>query len=88
MSRLGRQSEIVVPVWLPGDEGQQQRQLIGVLDIDCPTVNGFSSEDAAGLERLTTLLASSIHWLPQPVVMEKRSDLTEMDDTCVSTKVH
>ena len=83
------QSEIVVPVWLPGGGGQQQQQqLLGVLDIDCPTVNGFGAEDAAGLERLTALLASAIQWMPQPVVLEKRSDLTEMDDTCVSTKIH
>ena len=76
----------MVPVWLSGSGGD--RELVAVLDIDCPTVNGFSEEDAAGLEQLTALLAAAVHWVSHPVIMEKRSDLTEMDDTCVSTKVH
>ena len=76
----------MVPVWWAGSDGQPQ--LVAVLDIDCPTVNGFSEEDVAGLEQLTALLGSSVLWVSHPVVLEKRSDLTEMDDTCVSTKVH
>ena len=75
----------MVPLWLSDASGQPQ--LVGVLDIDCPTVNGFGSEDAAGLEQITALLAASVQWVSHPVVMDKRSDLTELDDTC-STTVH
>ena len=80
------QSEIVVPVWWSGSTGEPQ--LVAVLDIDCPTVNGFSEVDAAGLERVAALLSSSVHWVSHPVVLDRRSDLTDMDDTCVSTKLH
>ena len=63
-------------MWLTGSDGQSQ--LVAVLDIDCPTVSGFSEMDAAGL----------VQWVAHPVVLDKRSDLTDMDDTCVSSKVH
>jgi len=49
-------SEIVVPV-------MKGSRLIGVLDLDSPTIGRFSTEDAAGLGRLVKLFAESIDWL-------------------------
>jgi GAF domain-containing protein len=46
------QSEIVVPL-LRGDE------LLGVLDIDSPSVGRFDDADRRGIERLATLFVSS-----------------------------
>lgn len=44
-------SEIVVPVFGPGDE------LIAVLDVDSDQLNAFDEDDAAGLERIVRLFA-------------------------------
>ena len=43
------QSEIVVPLLKDGE-------LLGVLDLDSPTVSRFDADDAAGLERAVKLL--------------------------------
>jgi len=44
-------SEVVVPVFDANDE------LVGVFDIDCPILNGFSEEDANGLEEVVRMFA-------------------------------
>lgn len=49
------QSEIVVPI----HSGQQ---VIGVLDIDSPSLNRFSEADQAGLEGIVHLLESKLDW--------------------------
>lgn len=49
-------SEIVVPV-------MKGSRLIGMLDLDSPTIGRFSTADAAGLERLVKLFAESIDWV-------------------------
>ena len=46
-------SEIVVPV-------MKDARLLGVLDLDSPTVDRFSEQDATGLERLVKIFAESI----------------------------
>jgi GAF domain-containing protein len=46
-------SEIVVPL-------MKDSRLIGVLDLDSPSVSRFDAEDAAGLEKLVRILLSSV----------------------------
>src|ERR1041384_134911 len=46
-------SEIVVPLMKDG-------RMIGVLDLDSPTVNRFDEVDATGLERLVAILLSYV----------------------------
>ncbi|RHY09819.1 hypothetical protein DYB25_005546 [Aphanomyces astaci] len=48
-------SELVVPVLVQGD-------LIGVLDLDCPELNGFHQADADGLQAIVDLFANRTHW--------------------------
>jgi len=48
-------SEIVIPL-LKGE------QLIGVLDLDSPIFGRFDEEDAAGLDRLVSVLIESCEW--------------------------
>lgn len=48
-------SEIVVPIL---DSGR----LIGVLDLDSPRVGRFDANDAAGLEPIADLIATSCDW--------------------------
>jgi GAF domain-containing protein len=48
-------SEIVVPLLRSGE-------LLGVLDIDSPTVARFDEEDRAGLEPIAALLAENCRW--------------------------
>lgn len=43
------QSEVVVPLVKDG-------QLVGVLDLDSPSLNRFDADDARGLERLASIL--------------------------------
>lgn len=38
------------------------QEVIGVFDIDCPTVNGLNEEDAAGLEAIARVLAQEGKW--------------------------
>jgi L-methionine (R)-S-oxide reductase len=49
-------SEIVVPVL--NSEGR----LMAVMDLDSPIVGGFSTEDQAGLENISTLLGMGSEW--------------------------
>jgi len=48
-------SELVVPLVKDG-------RVIGVLDLDSPTVGRFSSADAVGLESLVALLLEKTTW--------------------------
>jgi GAF domain-containing protein len=51
-------SELVVPLI-------KDSRVIGVLDLDSPTVGRFSSADAAGLESLVALLLEKTSWPAQ-----------------------
>ena len=46
-------SEIVLPIWVDG-------QVFGVLDIDSPSLNRFTEEDADGLTAFVASLTSSV----------------------------
>ena len=46
-------SEIVVPIWKNG-------QIVGVLDIDSPSLNRFTEEDQAGLEEFVRILEQNV----------------------------
>lgn len=48
-------SEIVIPLY-------QGDRLLGVLDIDSPSLNRFNTDDQIGLERLAQILVSSTEW--------------------------
>lgn len=48
-------SEIVCPLLLNG-------KAIGVLDLDCLTLNGFNDEDRVGLEKIADLIVKSCDW--------------------------
>jgi L-methionine (R)-S-oxide reductase len=48
-------SELVIPLHSDG-------RIVGVLDIDSPSVNRFDSEDAAGLEKIAKLISESCIW--------------------------
>ena len=48
-------SEIVVPI-LVGN------RLVGVLDLDSPSLARFDDQDAAGLERVAALIAAACDW--------------------------
>lgn len=49
------QSEIVIPLFSAG-------RLLGVLDIDSPSLNRFSPEDQQGLEQMAQLLIKGTDW--------------------------
>jgi L-methionine (R)-S-oxide reductase len=49
-------SEIVIPLVLKTGEA------IGVLDLDCLALNGFSDEDKEGLEKIARLISDSSDW--------------------------
>ena len=46
-------SEIVLPIWVDG-------RLLGVLDIDSPSLNRFTEEDADGLTAFVASLTRSV----------------------------
>jgi GAF domain-containing protein len=48
-------SEIVVPLLRDG-------RLVGVLDLDSPSLERFDADDAAGLERVAALIAAGCDW--------------------------
>ena len=52
-------SEIVCPLIarVGGEE-----HAIGVLDLDCLTLNGFTEEDKRGLTRITELVVAACDW--------------------------
>jgi len=48
-------SEIVIPVL-------QGQRVLGVLDIDSPSLNRFDEEDLQGLQKITELLTQATEW--------------------------
>ena len=51
-------SEIVCPLVLQG----VNQTIVGVLDLDCLAVNGFTEEDKAGLTKIADLVVASCDW--------------------------
>ncbi|KZT71710.1 GAF domain-like protein [Daedalea quercina L-15889] len=52
-------SEVVCPLVLRTDSGETA---LGVLDLDCLALGGFTSEDQQGLERIAQLVTTSCDW--------------------------
>ncbi|THH17871.1 hypothetical protein EW146_g3011 [Bondarzewia mesenterica] len=52
-------SEIVCPLLLKMDD---REVALGVLDLDCLAVGGFTEEDKVGLERIAALVVRSCDW--------------------------
>ena len=52
-------SEIVCPLVLHRPDGDVP---IGVLDLDCLALSGFTQEDQAGLEKIATLIVGACDW--------------------------
>ena len=50
-------SEIVVPL-----VDHQNGRVVGVLDLDCETPDGFGEEDKTGLESFAKILTDSCVW--------------------------
>ncbi len=52
-------SEIVIPLI---HEVGSEIVVLGVLDLDCLSINGFDKDDQVGLERLVTLIVNACNW--------------------------
>ena len=52
-------SEIVIPLI---HEVGSEIVVLGVLDLDCLSINGFDRDDQAGLERIATLVVNACTW--------------------------
>lgn len=52
-------SEIVCPLFIEKDAG---RIGVGVLDLDCLALGGFSEEDRRGLEKIALLISKACDW--------------------------
>lgn len=52
-------SEIVCPLLLEGDG---KVHVLGVLDLDCLSINGFDEDDKVGLERIASLVVRMCSW--------------------------
>jgi len=52
-------SEIVSPLLLEKDG---KIHVLGVLDLDCLSVNGFNDDDKVGLERIASLVVGTCNW--------------------------
>lgn len=59
-------SEIVIPIFLIGPEGQdaQAKAVVGVIDVDCKVESGFDQVDLEWLTRLAGLIGRSCDWVP------------------------
>lgn len=60
-------SEIVVPLLLradgsPAEFGDANAIALGVLDLDCLSLDGFDDDDSAGLERIAQLVTRACDW--------------------------
>jgi L-methionine (R)-S-oxide reductase len=53
-------SEIVVPLVIK--HGGSEDVTLGVLDLDCLALDGFTEEDQVGLEKIAELLVSACDW--------------------------
>lgn len=49
-------SEVVIPLVIGNGE------TIGVLDLDCLALNGFTDQDKEGLEKIAKLIVDSSDW--------------------------
>lgn len=61
-------SEIVIPIFLIGPEGQDRQAkkalvVVGVIDVDCKVENGFDQVDVEWLTRLAELIGRSCDWV-------------------------
>lgn len=52
-------SEIVCPLLLERDG---KVHVLGVLDLDCLSINGFDEDDRVGLERIASLVVRASNW--------------------------
>ena len=52
-------SEIVCPLVLHREDGDVA---VGVLDLDCLALAGFTEEDRAGLEKIAQLIVEACDW--------------------------
>ncbi|KAH6845131.1 GAF domain-like protein [Chaetomium sp. MPI-CAGE-AT-0009] len=63
-------SEVVVPITVAvppataadGGEGQGERKVVGIIDVDCEAVGGFDEVDREWLEKLAALIAEACDW--------------------------
>lgn len=55
-------SEIVCPLILKSNIGEEKAMPLGVLDLDCLIVGGFDEDDRKGLERIAELVVESCDW--------------------------
>lgn len=55
-------SEIVIPIFETSNEG---KRILGVLDIDSPSLNRFSLQDQEGLDAMVTILVNATNWPKQ-----------------------
>ena len=56
-------SEIVVPIQTPvSKNGNKERRLVGIIDIDCAAVEGFDEVDKRFLEQLAELIGKACDW--------------------------
>ncbi|ROW03143.1 hypothetical protein VPNG_08144 [Cytospora leucostoma] len=58
-------SEVVVPITaevLSPTEGDVERKIVGIIDIDCAVENGFDETDKKYLEELAALLGRACDW--------------------------
>lgn len=53
-------SELVLPLLYQSSNGKETS--LGVLDLDCLTLNGFEQDDVDGLTRITALVVASCDW--------------------------
>ncbi|KAI0798497.1 GAF domain-like protein [Irpex lacteus] len=53
-------SEIVLPLTVRVSD--YETMTVGVFDLDCLTLSGFSEEDKVGLERIASLVATACDW--------------------------
>ena len=53
-------SELVIPVF---EDGSEDKECVGVLDLDCLALGGFEESDQKGLERIARLVGSRCGWV-------------------------
>ena len=53
-------SEIVLPLTVRVSD--YETMTVGVFDLDCLTLSGFSEEDKVGLEKIASLVATVCDW--------------------------
>lgn len=56
----GKGEPELVRAW--GGRGDSDEVIIGVLDIDCESQNGFDQDDVQGLERIVRRISAACDW--------------------------